>query len=65
VAQNSEKISSNISKELKFKVKKDESSVSAQYSSPDKNLKNSTTATNKTINKNYQFDELLGTLYLT
>lgn len=42
------------------KKRKEESSASAQFSSPDKNLKNSTTATNKTITKNQVLDDLLG-----
>jgi len=43
-------------------VKKDDSnlSFSAKNSTPELNLKNSTTSTNKTYNKNKNFDEMLG-----
>ncbi len=51
--------------EKNLKIKKENSEVSSgKFSTPDKNLKFSTTATNKTYTKNENFEEIVGIFFL-
>jgi hypothetical protein len=52
------------SQEKVLKINKESSEVSSgKFSTPDKNLKFSTTATNKTCTKNENFEEIVGKLF--